>query len=260
MTEESSPATATRPPPPALIVSGRYDLPRDAWLPAHQHETPQLAWAQRGVLSVCAGGRRWVLPPRLALWIPAGIVHETGTAVAADMLGLYVRPECCSIRWDSPTVVRVGSLARELLGFLTASTPGRTEREHAESLLFGVLTPVSGVLIDVPMPRDRRARAVARSVVSDPGDRRSLRSWADSAAVSERTLARIWSAEAGIGFARWRTRVRVQAALPLLADQTPVATVARRVGYGTPSAFVAAFHREVGAPPGAYVGAAGTSA
>ena len=50
----------------------------------------------------------------------------------------------------------------------------------------------------------------------------------------------------------WRTQVRLRAALPLLAAGLPVATVARRVGYATPSAFVAVFRKVTGVPPATY--------
>jgi AraC-like DNA-binding protein len=53
-------------------------------------------------------------------------------------------------------------------------------------------------------------------------------------------------------FGTWRTQVRLLASLPLLAAGMPVATVARRVGYATPSAFVAAFRRVTGTTPGTY--------
>ena len=53
-------------------------------------------------------------------------------------------------------------------------------------------------------------------------------------------------------FGRWRTLLRMQAALPLLAAGQSVGRVSGRVGYGTPSAFVAAFRRETGQTPAAY--------
>jgi AraC-like DNA-binding protein len=56
----------------------------------------------------------------------------------------------------------------------------------------------------------------------------------------------------GVSFDRWRTDARLHAALLLLADRTPVAVAARRVGYSTPSAFIAAFRQALGVPPGAY--------
>jgi AraC-like DNA-binding protein len=55
-----------------------------------------------------------------------------------------------------------------------------------------------------------------------------------------------------LGFDRWRTLARIQAALPELAAGQPVSHVARHVGYQTTSAFVAAFRRETDTTPGAY--------
>ena len=51
---------------------------------------------------------------------------------------------------------------------------------------------------------------------------------------SERTLARAFVAEAGVPFGRWRTLMRLQAALSMLAAGEPVSRVAGRVGYAHP--------------------------
>jgi AraC-like DNA-binding protein len=40
----------------------------------------------------------------------------------------------------------------------------------------------------------------------------------------------------------------------LLVAGEPVAVVAHRVGYATPSAFIATFHRQLGTTPGAFNG------
>jgi AraC-like DNA-binding protein len=48
------------------------------------------------------------------------------------------------------------------------------------------------------------------------------------------------------------TLLRLQAALSMLAAGEPVSRVAGRVGYDTPSAFVAAFRRETGQTPGTF--------
>ena len=53
-------------------------------------------------------------------------------------------------------------------------------------------------------------------------------------------------------FGRWRTLVRLQAALPGLAAGKPVGVVARQVGYQLDSAFVAAFRRGTGRTPATY--------
>jgi AraC-like DNA-binding protein len=111
---------------------------------------------------------------------------------------------------------------------------------------------VAAATIDAPMPTDPRAREVARALLENPADQRNLDQWGVYAGASARTLARAFADGTGLPFARWRTTVRIRAALPFLAEDEPVARVARRVGYGTPSAFVAAFHRETGLTPGGY--------
>ena len=100
-----------------------------------------------------------------------------------------------------------------------------------------------------------RRAAAADLLITDPSDQRSLSELADLAGVSSRTLARLFLIGTGLTFGAWRTEVRLRASLSLLADGVPLTGVARRVGYATPSAFVAAFHREVGISPGRYFSA-----
>ncbi len=97
-----------------------------------------------------------------------------------------------------------------------------------------------------PAARDRRDRQRYHA------QQRTLADWGRAVGASERTLARAFTAQTRMTFGRWRTLLRLQAALPMLAAGEPVGRVARQVGYETPSAFVAAFRRETGLTPAAY--------
>nr|WP_237534398.1 helix-turn-helix domain-containing protein [Streptomyces sp. SID3343] len=57
-----------------------------------------------------------------------------------------------------------------------------------------------------------------------------------------------------MSFVQWRIQTRMRAALTYLAAGLPVSVVGRRVGYDSPSAFVAVFRRVTGRTPGHYVG------
>ncbi|MFB9432534.1 AraC family transcriptional regulator [Streptoalloteichus tenebrarius] len=245
-------------PPLGAIVVGTFAMPRGARFDWHRHGVHQLAWASQGVLTVGACGSTWVLPPSRALWIPAGVRHRTGSTSPSTMRSLYFWPERCPTRWTAPTVVAVCGLLRELIGYLAGEAVPDDTRAHAEALVFGLLTPLSVTTIDPPAPCDERARAVAEAVLADPADGRGLDAWGRVVGASGRTLARLFVAETGMSFGRWRGQVRLRAALPLLAEGVAVATVARRVGYATPSAFVAAFRKAVGVPPGAYFARGGS--
>jgi len=218
----------------------------------HTHVDHQLAWAASGVLTVRTDSATWVLPPSRALWIPAGLRHETLSAAAATMRTLYVRPALCPIAWPDFTPVAASALLAELIGYLEDPGLPAARRAHAEALLVDLLQPVAMTAIDVRMPADDRAMRVAQALVADPADGRTLAEWGRQVGASARTLARGFVAGTGLTFGRWRALARLQAAIPALASGEPVANVSRRVGYETPSAFVAAFRRETGMTPGAY--------
>jgi AraC-like DNA-binding protein len=234
-------AVATFPMPPGLVFD---------W---HTHPDHQLAWAASGVLTVRTQESAWVLPPTRALWIPAGIRHETLTAgTAATMRSLYVRPQLCPIGWTSPTPVAASPLLAELIDYLGTGGLSAGRRSNAEAVLVDLLEPVPMTTIEVRFPADDRAKAVADALRADPADDRTLAEWGRQVGASERTLAREFLAGTGMTFGRWRTLLRLQAALPGLAAGLPVSAVARRAGYESDSAFVAAFRRETGMTPGAY--------
>ena len=218
----------------------------------HIHPEHQLACAGNGVLSVSTDQGTWVLPPTRALWIPAQVPHEVTAADGATMIAAYLRPDRCSVDWVDPTPLRASALLRQLLGYLSSDVLDEPCRTRAEAVLIDVLEPVPVATIELRDPGDPRALQVADALRAHPGDNRSLSEWGRQVGASGRTLARAFRAETGITFGRWRTMVRLQAALAPLAAGEPVGNVAHAVGYESPSSFVAAFHLHTGQTPGAY--------
>jgi hypothetical protein len=203
----------------------------------HTHEDHQLAWAASGVLTVLTAEATWVLPPTRALWIPAGLPHETASdGGRATMRSLYIRPGLFPVSWTEtgrPTPVAASPLLAELIGYLGEPDLAPGPRRHAEALLADLLAPVPVTTIGVRLPSAQCANGAARQVAealrANPADHRTLREWGREVGASERTLARAFAAEAGVPFGRWRTLLRLQAALSMLAAGEPVSRVAGRV-------------------------------
>jgi len=229
-----------------------FPMPAGTVFDWHTHAEHQLAWASSGVLTVRSGNAAWVLPPTRALWIPAGVRHETLSKGVATMRSAYIPPDSCAIVWSDCTPVTANPLMGELLVYLAANDLEAAHRLHAERVLVDLLTPVATVSFDVRMPIEERARRVADGLAKDPADNRTLAEWGHEVGASGRTLARAFTGDTGLPFGRWRTLLRLHRAMEELADREPVSNVARAVGYESPSAFVAAFRRETGITPAEY--------
>jgi AraC-like DNA-binding protein/quercetin dioxygenase-like cupin family protein len=238
--------------PAAAVIVVTFPMPKGLVFDWHTHADHQLAWAASGVLTVRTQASAWVLPPSRALWIPAGVPHETLSAGAATMRSAYLRPDRCPVSWPEPTPVSAGPLLCELIGYLEDRSLPKDQRARAEAVLTDLLRPVAMTTVEVRWPADDLARQVADRLAGSPADGRTLAGWGHEVGASERTLARAFLAETGVSFGRWRTMLRIQAALTALAAGEPVAAVARRVGYDSDSAFVQAFRRETGVTPRAY--------
>jgi len=238
--------------PGAAVIVVTFPMPVGLVFDWHTHSDHQLAWAASGVLTVRTDSATWMLPPTRALWIPAGLAHETLSAGAATMRTLYIRPELCPVNWPDFTAVTASPLLADLIGYLADPGLDAQRRARAEAVLVDLLRPVPMTAIEVRLPTDARARQVAKALVENPADPRSLAQWGREVGASERTLARGFVAGTGIPFGRWRSQVRLQAAISALAAGEPVGNVARGVGYETSSAFVAAFRQQTGMTPSMY--------
>ncbi|MBV9382976.1 MAG: AraC family ligand binding domain-containing protein [Streptosporangiaceae bacterium] len=75
----------------AAVVVATFPMPAGTRFDWHTHDDHQLAWAASGVLTVLTKDATWVLPPTRALWIPAGLPHETGASGVATMRTLCSR-------------------------------------------------------------------------------------------------------------------------------------------------------------------------
>jgi AraC-like DNA-binding protein len=245
-------------PGQALVVA-TFPMAPGARFEWHTHTEHQLAWAASGVLLVATETVTWVLPPTRALWIPAGLPHETAASGmgAATLRSAHVRPDRCGLEWSRPTPIAAGPLLAELITYLGSESLDADRRARAETVLIDLLEPVTQATIEVRLPTDERAREVAHALGADPSDRRTLAQWGKVVGASSRTLERAFLSETGVPFGRWRSLLRLQAALPALADGASVSAVARSLGYETASAFVAAFRRETGTTPGKYFTSAG---
>jgi AraC-like DNA-binding protein len=215
----------------------------------------QLVFASRGMLAVHTADGVWVVPPHRAMWVPPGLAHDVEMLGRVALHTVYLRAPLARGLPATCRMLDVSPLLRELLrralrrGTLDRRVPAE---RHLVDVLLDELAPLPLGPVDLPTPRDPRAARAAAIVRAAPNARHPLAEVAREAGASARTLERLFRAETRLGFGAWRQRARLLRALVLLAEGTPVTNVALAVGYESPSAFVAAFRRALGATPGRY--------
>jgi AraC-like DNA-binding protein len=230
-------------------------LPGGGVVDRHRHDQNQIVYAARGVLSVHTDFGRWIAPGNRAIWVPAGAVHEHRAYGETELHTVGLPAGVNPLGLESPAVLAVGPLLRELIRTLTGeyaltgwdSSPARL---RLDAVLLDQLRRAPQEPVRLPTPRDPRLAAVCGRLEDDPANPATLAALGAGVGASERTLSRLFRAELGMTFPQWRTQLRLHHALILLAERLPVTTVAHRCGWASASAFIDVFRATFGHTPG----------
>lgn len=213
----------------------------------------QLVLATRGVILVRTPAGAWSTPSISAVWVPADTRIELETSCHTSLRVLHMRPTAAPRLPDSPRVVRVSPLLREL-GARAEDVRYLDRRKPAHlalfTLLLGEIREGADSPAELAFPRDARAARVAALLESNPGDARTLDDLCKGQGAGPRTIQRLFPLETGLTFERWRARLRHLHAVRLLGEGASVTDAAYASGYQSPSAFVAAFKQAAGVTPG----------
>lgn len=230
-----------------------------AWLPhgyhldTHRHTEGQLVYAAAGALATTTVRGTWVSPANRVTWTPPGFDHSHHFYGRIDARLVTVPAGLCGELVAHPSVFAVSPLLREALLALTDRRevrPGAYERLLA--VVIDELAETPEQSLHLPEPRDDRLRAVTDLLHADPGRAATLAELGRAGGASERTLSRLFHAELGMSFHRWRTILRIHHALVHLADGRSVTDTAAECGWSNPSGFIEVFTEVVGQTPGRY--------
>ncbi|HEY0958298.1 MAG TPA: helix-turn-helix transcriptional regulator [Novosphingobium sp.] len=221
----------------------------------HFHDMHQLICAFEEAIVVESKAGTHLVPPQLAGWIPAGLLHR---------VSLH-RVRSGSVFFPENMVRHPGSRARTLLVsplmremFREAmrwplETPTCALRDSYFATMAGLcqewITDEADLLL--PTSRDARIQKALDFTVAHASARVS--EVCVAVGLSERTMRRKLKAETGMTWEAWRQRSRVLRAVTLLSDPSAarrgIAQVAAECGFESPSAFAKAFRAALGENP-----------
>lgn len=207
---------ASHPPPLRELPQDRVDRPLAGFardytgedsVPRHVHGRAQLLYATRGVMRIMTDEAAFVVPPGRALWVPAGTPHAVGIEAQLAMRALFLRQDAAQAGPRATTVLAVSPLLHELI-LAACAEPLEWDEQgrggHLAALILDEIARAPTLPLGVPEPRDARLKRLAEALRADPASALTLESWAGQVGASARTLRRLFQAETGMGFARWR--------------------------------------------------------
>ena len=221
---------------------------RGAAVALHAHDEAQLIFAVSGTMQVYTTSGRWLVPPQLAVWVPAGVAHRSEMLSDTEHRMIYWHPSA-SRAWAPPEsldrafALRVTPLLRELISaaFEADATPDRTEL--VVRLILHELTETPEAPTFLPLPASTIGRRVADLALADPRSLLDIVGLASRAATSVRTISRLFPIETGLTFRSWRQRARIVLAIDRLSAGSAISEVAAHAGFASTAAFCFAFRQ-----------------
>ncbi len=218
--------------------------------PPSSHPEGQVFVLTHGGVTFYTQRRRWVMSPGRLCWLPPGIVHGfVSTGPVAGVSLKVAGGDCAGLPGDAHVLDPDPFYAHALRRLIA--------RPADFEALWGLLKRAIG-----EAPQDRLTLAspvspalarLAEGLTRAPRDTRTLGQWAAAIGVSERTLMRRLKAETGLSFAVWRQRLRLIHATGAMQSGASATTAALDAGFGSASAFSAAFRKHMGEAPTTYL-------
>jgi AraC-like DNA-binding protein len=241
-----------QPSPLPRITAWSGTLKKGTRRAAHDSAHAQVLFCFDGMMRIEAGEDRWFIPDRFGIWLPRASAAQVEVIQTIEFQSFKV-PTRLATRLDMPdrpTVLRATPLIRGIgrrLMQQDALPPAPLRRLGV--VLLDEIVRLERPDLHLPGSKDPRLAAVMMHVLDRPQDSGSLSALAARVASSERTLSRLCKQETGLTWRDWRDKMRFVLALEGLQAGKSSTALATKLGYSTPSAFVASFRRQSGMTP-----------
>ena len=226
------------------------DYPNGLTSGMHSHPKAQLVYAISGLMRLETREAIFLLPPTMALFLPADMEHSISMQGDVAMREVFIDRKMALPA--QPRVLTVNPLLRELIIAICAEPldwPFDGRCPHLIALILDEIARAETLMTRLPQLREPRLAPISHAIADNPADPRILEDWAEVCGASARTLARLFVQDTGMTFGQWRLQSRLNAAFALLMNDGEIARVAHRVGFSSQSAFGVAFRRTFGLTP-----------
>jgi AraC-like DNA-binding protein len=223
----------------------------------HRHDLHEVEYVVSGLAEIHTPTTRYLLPPRYAAWVPAGVGHSP---LLRDVttIAVFFDPAVFDFPRARPAIIPVSPLLREMVRYAARWPIGRADDDAEAGVFFTALADVvrrqlaHDAPLSPPVPDDPVVRDVMAYTATHLAEARATEV-CRAVGISERVLRRRFAAAAGQTWREHLRQARLLRAMALLSDPTmSVGEIAIEVGFGSASALARAFRAWTGESPSAY--------
>ncbi len=233
---------AANPHSPVLVKT--IDMPKGHIDALHQHTWHQIIFPIKGLLQTQTEHYQHLVPHTSALFVPAGVQHESIALSNTIFVGIYLNPEFGATYEPQVRTIALTSFLNELLQEIRRLCEGETSHEevlHLLAVLHDQILKRNVQTFQLLLPQDRRLKLIFERLTDEPALSCSLKEWGEKIGASERTLSRLFAKEFNTSFLLWRQQIRLIYSLSLLDESLPIQAIADLVGYQNDSSYIKAF-------------------
>lgn len=233
---------AANPNSPALVKT--IDMPKGYIDAMHQHTWHQVIFPLKGLLQTQTEHYQHLVPHTSALFVPAGISHESIALSHTTFVGIYLNPAFGTKYEPEVRTIALTPFLNELLQEIRRQCEGLASDEEVSrllSVLHDQIMKDNVQTFQLLLPQDRRLKLIFEALTDEPNLDLSLKTWGEKVGASERTLSRLFSKEFNTSFQLWRQQIRLIYSLSLLDEDDSIQSIADQVGYQNDSSYIKAF-------------------
>lgn len=233
---------AANPHFPVLVKT--IDMPKGYIDALHQHTWHQIIFPIKGLLQTQTEHYQHLVPHTSALFVPAGVQHESIALSNTIFVGIYLNPEFGATYEPQVRTIALTPFLNELLQEIRRQCEGETSHEevlHLLAVLHDQILKSNVQTFQLLLPQDRRLKLIFEQLTDEPALSCSLKEWGEKVGASERTLSRLFAKEFNTSFQLWRQQIRLIYSLSLLDEELSIQSIADQVGYQNDSSYIKAF-------------------
>ena len=241
---------------PRPIVSTSGEFKPMTKIKPHLHPWSQLTYSCKGVMNIETKEGIFVIPPEQALWIPPKTVHMHFCMQQVSNRSIYIDPNWSEELGDSVRMLTVDPLLKALILEVANWSENYQETEQTNRLtqvLIDRLVVAESNPLFMPTINDKRLLPIIDTLNNNPANKLTIEQWAMKVGASSRTLNRLFNKNYGMGFSRWKQKLKILKSFEMLESDVALTDIAFELGYESTSSFITSFKKQMGCSPKKYL-------